>query len=88
MSANCGECDRLKQASDDAIRVETMMLAEKFLASSNGYDFRLPKMVALLREAGDLRREARYAFSRHCATHHKGQQTTPAVVEKRMARAN
>ena len=68
MNANCPECDRLKQASDDAIRVETIMLAQKFLAASNGYDTRL------LLEASDLRREARQAFSCHSATHENGQQ--------------
>jgi hypothetical protein len=87
MDKNCPECDRLKQASDDAIRVETIMLAQKFLAASNGYDKRLPKMVALLREASDLRREARQALSCHRATHESGQ-ITPATMEKRMARSN
>jgi len=95
MKADCPECGRLKKASDDAIRVETILLAQKFLASSNGYDTRLSKMVLLLREASDLRREARQAFSRHCATHEKGQLIAPdlrtdsnGIVEKRMATSN
>ena len=95
MNANCVECDRLKQASDDAIRVETIMLAQKFLASSNGYESRLPKMVLLLGEASDLRREARQAFNRHCATHEDRQRITPDLenastwmTEKRMAKSN
>lgn len=95
MDTTCPECDRLKQASNDAIRVETIMLAQKFLAASNGYDTWLPNMVALLREASDLRREARHAFNCHCATHENGQQITPVqesslgrTMEKRMARSN
>ena len=69
MNGNCVQCASLKQASDDATRVETIMLAQKFLASANGDGVLLAKMESLLGQASKLRREARHAFHDHEMTH-------------------
>ena len=73
MNGNCVQCASLKQASDNATRVETSMLAQKFLASSNGDRNLLAKMESLLLEASKLRRQARHTFHDHEVTHENGQ---------------
>jgi hypothetical protein len=72
MDGKCMQCCMLKQASDDAVRVETVLLAQKFLAADNGDTMRLAKLEPHLLQASDLRRQARRAFSAHQDEHLNG----------------
>jgi hypothetical protein len=73
MNQDCSECNRLKQESDDAIRLETRLLAQSFTARDQGNALLLTELEPLVRVAREKRIGARHEIHKHKVTHPDGE---------------